>query len=119
MSGFSMPSFSGPCRVLKFDADKCVGCNLCVDACPLDVMIPNPEPGLEPIVVFAEECWFCGGGAAGVPSRRHNAYFPRQTAHLHYFQAQGYRRGVPHRPEKAHASQHCAPFRRVTGDNLK
>jgi len=23
-------------------------------------MIPNPEKGKEPIVVFAEECWFCG-----------------------------------------------------------
>ena len=76
MSGFSMPSFSGPCRVLKFDADKCVGCNLCVDACPLDVMIPNPEPGLEPIVVFAEECWFCGGCVQECPHGAITLIFP-------------------------------------------
>jgi formate hydrogenlyase subunit 6/NADH:ubiquinone oxidoreductase subunit I len=24
-------------------------------------MIPNPEKGKEPIVLYAEECWFCGG----------------------------------------------------------
>ncbi len=76
MSGFSMPSFSGPCRVLKFDADKCVGCNLCVDACTLDVMIPNPEPGLEPIVVFAEECWFCGGCVQECPHGAITLIFP-------------------------------------------
>lgn len=60
-NAYSMPSFSGPGKVLEFDQEKCVGCNLCVDACPLDVMIPNPEAGGEPIVIFAEECWFCGG----------------------------------------------------------
>ena len=24
-------------------------------------MMPHPEKGKEPIVVYAEECWFCGG----------------------------------------------------------
>lgn len=57
---YTFPAFSGPSRVLKFDVEKCVGCNTCVDVCPIDVMIPNPEKGKEPIVVFAEECWFCG-----------------------------------------------------------
>jgi len=61
MSIYSMPSQSGPCRVLKFDENKCVGCNACVNVCPTDVMIPNPEKGKEPIVLYAEECWFCGG----------------------------------------------------------
>ena len=61
MNGFySMPSQTGACRVLKFDAEKCVGCNTCVNTCPTDVMIPNPEAGKEPIVLYAEECWFCG-----------------------------------------------------------
>jgi NAD-dependent dihydropyrimidine dehydrogenase PreA subunit len=61
MKAYSMPSQSGPCRVLAFDAERCVGCNACVNVCPNDVMIPNPKNGGEPIVVFAEECWFCGG----------------------------------------------------------
>ena len=61
MKAYSMPSQTGPCRVLSFDAERCVGCNACVNVCPNDVMIPNPKKGGEPIVVFAEECWFCGG----------------------------------------------------------
>lgn len=60
-ASLTMPSFSGPCRVLSFNAEKCVGCNACVNVCPIDVMIPNPVKGKEPIVVYAEECWFCGG----------------------------------------------------------
>ena len=40
---YACPAQSGPSRVLKFDNEKCVGCNFCVDTCPLDVMIPNPE----------------------------------------------------------------------------
>lgn len=64
---YACPAQSGPSRVLKFDNEKCVGCNFCVDTCPLDVMIPNPEKGKEPIVVFAEECWFCGTCAADCP----------------------------------------------------
>jgi NAD-dependent dihydropyrimidine dehydrogenase PreA subunit len=56
-----MPAQSGPCRILSYDAELCVGCNQCVNVCPNDVAIPNPGPGKEPIIVFAEECWFCGG----------------------------------------------------------
>jgi ferredoxin len=61
MRAYSMPSQTGPCKVLDFDGEKCIGCNKCVNVCPTDVMIPNPEKGEEPIVLFAEECWFCGG----------------------------------------------------------
>lgn len=68
MNAYSMPSQSGPCRIVSFDAGRCVGCNLCVNVCPCDVMMPNPEPGCEPIVVFAEECWFCGGCVEECPN---------------------------------------------------
>ncbi|MBR2831868.1 MAG: 4Fe-4S binding protein [Oscillospiraceae bacterium] len=61
MNAYSIPNPNGPSRILSFDAEKCVGCNKCVNVCPCDVMIPNPKPGREPIVLFTEECWFCGG----------------------------------------------------------
>ncbi len=60
MNIYTMPAQSGPCRVLAFDDQKCIGCNKCLNVCPNDVMIPNPKKGEEPIVIFAEECWFCG-----------------------------------------------------------
>ena len=61
LNAYSIPAQSGPCRIVSFDKDKCVGCNMCVNVCPCDVMMPNPQKGREPIVLFAEECWFCGG----------------------------------------------------------
>ena len=69
MTTYSFPSMSGPCKVLEFDPAKCVGCNICVNTCPLDVMIPNPEKGKEPIVLYAEECWFCGACVQECPHK--------------------------------------------------
>jgi len=52
---------------LHFDPDLCVGCNDCVDVCQVDVMVPNPEPGLPPVVAFPEECWYDGSCVATCP----------------------------------------------------
>ena len=40
--------------------DKCTGCNRCVNVCPVDLFLPNPERGGSPIVMFPAECWFEG-----------------------------------------------------------
>lgn len=69
MATFSYPSVAEPSRILQFDKDKCVGCNVCVNTCSSDVMIPNPEKGGEPIVLFAEECWFCGSCVQECPHK--------------------------------------------------
>ena len=58
---YIVPNPPTPNRVLAFDAEFCNGCNLCVDVCPDDVMMPNPVPKQPPIVVYPEECWYCGG----------------------------------------------------------
>jgi formate hydrogenlyase subunit 6/NADH:ubiquinone oxidoreductase subunit I len=50
-----------PNKVVEFNPDICNGCNLCVEVCPTDVMMPNPEKKKPPIVLYAEECWYCGG----------------------------------------------------------
>ena len=68
MNTYAFPVQSGPSRILEFDKKLCVGCNKCVNVCPNDVMIPNPEKGKEPIVIFAEECWFCGGCVEECPN---------------------------------------------------
>ena len=47
-------------RPLRFDETLCVGCNRCVDACQIDVMLPNPEKGRPPLVMWPGECWYCG-----------------------------------------------------------
>jgi NAD-dependent dihydropyrimidine dehydrogenase PreA subunit len=43
-----------------FNAEKCNGCNICIDICQVDVFIPNPETGKHPIVLYPGECWYCG-----------------------------------------------------------
>lgn len=43
-----------------FDNKKCIGCNKCVEICQVDILIPNPEKGKHPIVLYPGECWYCG-----------------------------------------------------------
>ena len=47
-------------RPLRFDEDKCIGCNQCANVCQVDVMIPNEEKGKHPIVLYPGECYYCG-----------------------------------------------------------
>ena len=37
---YACPAQTGPGRVLNFDSEKCVGCNFCVEVCPLDIIDP-------------------------------------------------------------------------------
>lgn len=52
---------------VTFDANLCIGCNICVDVCQVDIMIPNPEDGLPPIVAFPGECWYDGSCVDSCP----------------------------------------------------
>lgn len=51
-----------PCSAepLRFDPERCIGCNRCVNVCQVDIMIPNPEKGKPPVVLYPGECWYCG-----------------------------------------------------------
>lgn len=52
---------------VSFDPDLCIGCNICVDVCQVDIMIPHSEEGLPPVVAFPEECWYDGSCVAACP----------------------------------------------------
>ena len=58
------PATSEP---LTFDPDACIGCNICVDVCQVDIMVPNPESGEPPIVLYPGECWYDGSCVAACP----------------------------------------------------
>ena len=47
-------------RPLKIDPDLCNGCNICVETCQADILMPNPEKGKSPIILYPDECWHCG-----------------------------------------------------------
>jgi NAD-dependent dihydropyrimidine dehydrogenase PreA subunit len=56
---YALPNVATPSRPVIF-TDKCKGCNLCVEVCPVDVYIPHSEKGKAPIILHPEECWYCG-----------------------------------------------------------
>lgn len=58
-----------PCsaRPLVFDEEKCIGCNRCMNVCQVDIMLPNPEKGKPPVVVYPGECYYCGSCVMACP----------------------------------------------------
>ncbi|MBW2095943.1 MAG: ferredoxin family protein [Deltaproteobacteria bacterium] len=57
---YAFPNRCTPSTPVIFDPGICNGCNMCVDVCQVDLMIPNPEKGKPPIVLYPEECWYGG-----------------------------------------------------------
>lgn len=57
---YMVPNPPLPNRAIDFDAARCIGCNACTNGCRNDVLMPNPEKGQPPIVLYPEECWYCG-----------------------------------------------------------
>jgi NAD-dependent dihydropyrimidine dehydrogenase PreA subunit len=58
---YMLPNPPTPNRAVKFNQEICNGCNMCAEVCPTDVMMPNPQKGKPPIVLYPEECWYCAG----------------------------------------------------------
>ena len=55
---YVFPNAPTPTRPVIFDPDHCNGCNKCVSVCIMDILLPNPEKGKPPLVVFPDECWY-------------------------------------------------------------
>ena len=64
LSAARIPSSARP---IRFDAEKCVGCNRCANICQVDIFIPNPERGRPPIVLYPGECYYCGACVMACP----------------------------------------------------
>jgi len=61
---FSNAYTEGP---ITFDLDRCTGCNLCIEACPSDVLLPSSIKGKVPEIAFPGECWYGGGCVVACP----------------------------------------------------
>jgi NAD-dependent dihydropyrimidine dehydrogenase PreA subunit len=57
---YMVPNPATPCHAIQINSDICIGCNTCVDVCRTDVMVPSSEKGGPPLVLYPDECWFCG-----------------------------------------------------------
>ena len=62
-------AYTVPCsaRPLRFDAALCIGCGRCVNVCQVDILIPNPEKGKPPVVLYPGECYYCGSCVMACP----------------------------------------------------
>jgi NAD-dependent dihydropyrimidine dehydrogenase PreA subunit len=49
-----------PNQAIDFNPEICTGCNQCVEICRSDVLMPNPEKKKPPLVLYPDECWYCG-----------------------------------------------------------
>ena len=54
------PNLVTPNQPIVFDEEACHGCKLCVEACPIDVLAPQAGKGTVPLVLYPDECWYCG-----------------------------------------------------------
>jgi NAD-dependent dihydropyrimidine dehydrogenase PreA subunit len=63
----SAPIEFRPVDPLSFDADLCISCNLCVEVCQVDIMLPSPGVGEPPLVAYPEECWYDGSCVDACP----------------------------------------------------
>ena len=57
---YMTPNPPTPNRAVDFNSDICNGCNMCVNVCRNDVLMPNPKKKEPPIILYPDECWFCG-----------------------------------------------------------
>jgi NAD-dependent dihydropyrimidine dehydrogenase PreA subunit len=54
------PNPMTPNQCVVINRELCSGCNSCVNVCRSDVLLPGREKGEPPIVVYPDECWYCG-----------------------------------------------------------
>ena len=40
------------------DADRCVGCNSCVEICPANIIIASEMPDEPPVIKYRDECHY-------------------------------------------------------------
>jgi len=57
---YMVPNPVTPNKAIEFDPEICNGCNQCIEVCRTDVLMPNPEKGKPPIVLYPDECWYGG-----------------------------------------------------------
>jgi len=64
---FRAKEVTSSAKPIRFDEEKCVGCGRCAAVCQVDVMIPAPEKGKHPVVLYPGECYYCGSCVMACP----------------------------------------------------
>jgi len=109
---YMVPNPPTPNKAVVFDPVFCTACNSCTDVCPTDVLMPNPEGGKPPIVLYPEECWYCGGLRRGMRIPRGHCHdSSHKPEDIGQLEKKGYRRTVPPGHEEPAAPEQPASIR--------
>ena len=66
----------------RIDQDRCIGCGVCMDICPMQVFRPDKESH-RPQVVYGEECWHCNSCVLDCPRQAISLRIPAPFMMLH------------------------------------
>lgn len=61
-------------------AEKCVGCGICIEICPLDVL---KKEGNKAVVKYPDECWHCRACVMDCPNHAIEIRYPLSHMMLH------------------------------------
>jgi NAD-dependent dihydropyrimidine dehydrogenase PreA subunit len=64
---YAFPNKTTPGIPVLIDETKCIGCNLCVRICIMDVIVQNPVKGKAPVIMYPEECYHEGDCVSECP----------------------------------------------------
>jgi NAD-dependent dihydropyrimidine dehydrogenase PreA subunit len=73
---YLVPNAVAPGQTVTIDESKCVGCNKCTTKCRMQTIMPNPEKGKPPVVIYPDECWFCGLCVEACPVEAITLHYP-------------------------------------------
>lgn len=65
-------------RPIFIEEEKCIGCGICEDYCPGDLIYMNEETN-KPVVRYPEECWLCGACRMDCPADCIKIIFPLEV----------------------------------------
>jgi NAD-dependent dihydropyrimidine dehydrogenase PreA subunit len=88
------PNMVTPNNPIIFDEKVCNGCNNCIERCVMDILMPNPEKGKPPIILYPEECWYDGVCVESCPHWQNQRVRWKRKA-----TGEDFRIGMPNPPE--------------------
>ena len=64
---YMVPNPATPGPAILINNEICISCNICVEVCRSDVILPNRVKRKAPVVMYPDECWFCGSCVEACP----------------------------------------------------